>query len=69
MRPWRLTVVRTDGGVAPVHALVRRYAVGTLSVLLAGAGFWWAWVDRDGLTWHDRWSDTRMVRMTKPAGG
>jgi uncharacterized RDD family membrane protein YckC len=69
MRPWRLTVVAADGGAAPVRALMRRYAVGTVSVLLAGAGFWWAWVDRDGLTWHDRFSDTRMVRIAKHAGG
>jgi uncharacterized RDD family membrane protein YckC len=62
MRPWRLRVVGTDGHRAGAGALVGRYLVGTLSLLLAGAGFWWAWVDRDGLTWHDRISRTRMVR-------
>ena len=30
-----------------------------------GAGFWWAWFDRDRLTWHDRMSGTRMVREPK----
>ncbi len=63
MRPWRLRVVSAaDGGNAPVAALWRRYAVGTLSLLFAGAGFWWAWFDRDRLTWHDRASGTRMLR-------
>jgi len=65
MRPWRLRVVGADGGNAPVSALLRRYAVGTLSLLIAGVGFWWAWLDRDGLTWHDRLSGTRMVREPK----
>jgi uncharacterized RDD family membrane protein YckC len=69
MRPWRLHVVAADGSPAATRALVRRYAVGTLSVLAGGLGFWWAWWDRDGLTWHDRVSHTRMMRLPKHAGG
>jgi uncharacterized RDD family membrane protein YckC len=69
MRPWRLRVVGTDGANAPVPALLRRYAVGTLSLLAAGLGFWWAWFDRDRLTWHDRASNTRMVREAKKPKG
>jgi uncharacterized RDD family membrane protein YckC len=64
MRPWRLRLVGTDG--APDRrALVLRYAVGTLSLLAAGLGFWWAWIDRDRLTWHDRASRTRIQRTAK----
>ena len=69
MRPWRLRVVAADGGAASVRALANRYAIGTLSVLLGGAGFWWALVDRDGLAWHDRSSHTRMIRLPAHAGG
>ena len=32
------------------------------TLLLAGAGFWWALFDRERLAWHDRASGTRMVR-------
>ncbi|NUS37776.1 MAG: RDD family protein [Lysobacter sp.] len=67
MRPWRLRVVDATGGDARLPALLRRYAVGTLSLLAAGLGFWWAWFDRDRLTWHDRASGTRMVREAKRA--
>jgi uncharacterized RDD family membrane protein YckC len=67
MRPWRLRVISVEGGTPPVSALLRRYAVGTLSVLVAGLGFWWAWFDRDRLTWHDRASGTRMIREPKRA--
>jgi len=66
MRPWRLRVVAADGGPATWPALARRYAVGTVSLAAAGIGFWWAWVDRDRLTWHDRASGTRMVRDAAP---
>lgn len=62
MRPWRLRVVAIDGGQVPWRCLLIRYAVGTVSLLVCGLGFWWAWVDRDRLTWHDRASGTRMVR-------
>lgn len=65
MRPWRLRVTAADGGAATRDALIRRYGVGTISLLAVGAGFWWAWVDRDRLTWHDRASGTRMVREAK----
>ena len=65
MRPWRLRVVARDGGAPTRQALWRRYAVATLSVLAAGLGFWWAWFDRDRLTWHDRAGGTRVVRVPK----
>ena len=65
MRPWRLRVVAADGGAPTLRALVLRYIVGTASLLPGGAGFWWAWVDRERLTLHDRASGTRIVRLEK----
>lgn len=66
MRPWRLRLVVNAGEAKPAWStLWLRYAVGTSSLLLGGLGFWWAWVDRERLTWHDRASGTRMVRRAK----
>lgn len=65
MRPWRLRVLDSDGCAAARRALWVRYAIGTLSLLAGGLGFWWAWFDRDRLTWHDRVSGTRIVREPK----
>jgi uncharacterized RDD family membrane protein YckC len=65
MRPWRLQVVGREAAAPGWKALWVRYAVGTLSVALGGVGFWWALVDRQRLTWHDRVSGTRMVRLPK----
>lgn len=68
MRPWRLRLVGAEAGMPPSgRALWVRYAVGTVSLLAAGAGFWWAWLDRDRLTWHDRASGTRIRREPKAA--
>lgn len=74
MRPWRIRVVaataaadEADAARAPVpaRALWLRYAVGTLSLLAGGLGFWWAWFDGERRTWHDRASGTRLVRVPK----
>ncbi|MDO5611065.1 MAG: RDD family protein [Pseudomonadota bacterium] len=62
MKPWRLYVVSAAGERASFGQLWIRYLVGIASLLLAGAGFWWAWLDRAGLTLHDRLSGTRMIR-------
>lgn len=62
MKPWRVYVTGLDGGRAPLGKLWLRYVVGILSLACAGLGFWWAWMDRDGLTWHDRISGTRFIR-------
>lgn len=65
MRPWRLHLRGLDGQPPGWGALWRRYAMGTLSLAIGGLGFWWAWVDRDRLTWHDRCSGTKLVRLPK----
>lgn len=65
MRPWRIRVIGADGAIPSWRALWLRYLVGTASLLPAGLGFFWAWIDRDRLTWHDRASNTRLVRLPK----
>lgn len=65
MRPWRLRVIAADGAAPSWRAAALRYLVGSASLVLGGAGFWWAWIDRGRLTWHDRASGTRMRREPK----
>jgi len=65
MRPWRLRLHAASGQTPTQAMLWKRYAMGTLSLLCGGLGFWWALFDRDGLTWHDRFSGTRLVRIPK----
>lgn len=62
MRPWRLVVSLPTGQPIGWRQAWVRYAVGSASLLCAGAGFWWAWLDRDHLTWHDRASATGLQR-------
>ncbi len=62
MKPWHLYVTDPEGRAASWKRLWLRYFAGIVSLLAGGLGFWWAWLDRDGLTWHDRLSGTRMIR-------
>jgi uncharacterized RDD family membrane protein YckC len=45
-----------------------RFLAAIVSWLPFGLGFWWQLWDRDGLTWHDRLSSTRLVHYPKGAG-
>jgi uncharacterized RDD family membrane protein YckC len=65
MRPWRLRLTSGDQAQPSWPQLWTRYAVATLSLLLGGLGFWWAWFDRERLTWHDRVSGTRIMRAPR----
>lgn len=61
MQSWRLRL-ETPGGELPTFAAaVLRFFAALLSWLPAGLGFLWQLWDKDGLTWHDRLSNTRLV--------
>ncbi|MBD8644324.1 MULTISPECIES: RDD family protein [unclassified Stenotrophomonas] len=65
MRPWRIAVTGDDAQAPSLSSLWVRYAVATVSLCGGGLGFWWALIDRDRLTWHDRASGTRMIRRPR----
>ena len=65
MRAWRL-ILRRDNGQLPGLALATlRFFTAWISALIAGLGFLYALIDRDGLTWHDRISGTRLALATR----
>jgi uncharacterized RDD family membrane protein YckC len=65
MRAWRLKLISTDGGPVSRVQAVRRFAAAFLSAVPCGLGFLWVLVDPEKLAWHDRLSDTRLVRLPK----
>jgi uncharacterized RDD family membrane protein YckC len=65
MRAWRLKVVRAEGGVITWMLALKRFVFAWISLLCFGLGFLWILLDRDKLTWHDRWSGTRLVLLPK----
>jgi len=68
MKTWRLKLeCATGGNITPQQALVR-YILAWFSLMFAGLGFLWAFVDRDRQFLHDRLASTRIIRQ-KPLGG
>jgi uncharacterized RDD family membrane protein YckC len=65
MAAWRLRLERQDGLPMNWADVFKRLAGATVSLVLAFAGYWWIWIDRDKLAWHDRWTRTRMVVLPK----
>ena len=61
MKTWRIRLVTRDGApLTPRHALTR-YACALPGLLLFGAGFLWALVDRESQFLHDRLAGTRII--------
>jgi uncharacterized RDD family membrane protein YckC len=61
MQAWKIRVVCDDGVSIGVGRAMLRYVLAWLSLLPLGAGFLWAFFDREGQFLHDRLAGTRMI--------
>jgi uncharacterized RDD family membrane protein YckC len=59
MMAWQIQLQPIDGKKITVWLVVRRFVMAIFSWLVLGLGFFWA--IKDGRTWHDRASETRLV--------
>jgi uncharacterized RDD family membrane protein YckC len=69
MKAWRLRLRRRDGSPVTLGRAGLRFVFAAVALLAAGLGFVWMLWDKDGLTWHDRWSDTTIELLPKPQRG
>jgi uncharacterized RDD family membrane protein YckC len=69
MLAWRLRVERNDGTFLTWRDALIRLAGAWVSFAALGLGYFWIWVDREQLAWHDRWSGTRVVVVPKRKSG
>jgi uncharacterized RDD family membrane protein YckC len=65
MVAWRLRVERSDGTLLTWRDALLRLGGAGVSLAALGLGYFWIWIDRDRLAWHDRWSGTRVVVVPK----
>jgi uncharacterized RDD family membrane protein YckC len=61
MQTWSMRIVQCDGAPVGVGRAAFRYVLAWISLLSLGAGFLWAWADRDRQFLHDRLARTRIV--------
>ena len=67
MQAWRLRLDDAATGARPsLRQCGLRLLAGFASLLCAGLGYWWIWIDGQRRAWHDRASDTRVVVLPKP---
>ena len=66
MLAWGLRVETADGQAPTIKVASIRFFASILSWIPLGLGFLWQLWDKDGLTWHDRLSGTRLRHYPKP---
>jgi uncharacterized RDD family membrane protein YckC len=64
MRAWRLRAVNAGGNPMSLGAAILRSGFGFLAWAPAALGVLWLYLDPDHLALHDRFSRTRVVRLT-----
>lgn len=69
MRSWRLQLRGIQGKPVTWWHLLLRFMVAIPSAALFGLGYLWMLVDKDKLTWHDRYSETCVVQLDKNPDG
>ena len=60
MRAWRLRLVSNTGGRVSLHQATLRFAVALVALGAFGIGYLWALIDRQGRTWPDLASNSRV---------
>lgn len=67
MRAWRLRLLNENKEPLTMTQCMLRFLVAIGSLGLFGIGYLWMYIDKNGLTWHDKYSETRVVREPKQA--
>lgn len=65
MRAWRIRLQNRNPGPLTLWQVMLRFIVATFSWLLFGLGFLWSLIDKENLTWHDRYSMSELVVVPK----
>ncbi|MFE8069489.1 RDD family protein [Marinobacteraceae bacterium S3BR75-40.1] len=66
MQVWHVRIQNADGSRLSWFQALMRFMMGWLSWALVGAGYWWQLFDKQKMTWTDRFSESRTVRVPKP---
>jgi len=68
MQVWHLRIQNKDStSISWLQALLR-FIMAIISFIPAGAGYIWILIDKDNKAWHDRFSESIVVRIPKKKG-
>lgn len=68
MQVWHIRIQNKNGiSISWLQALLR-FMMAIISFASFGLGYLWMLVDKEGMTWHDRFSESVVVRIPKTKG-
>lgn len=65
MQTWKIKLVSSEADSVTLKQCAIRFLGAALSWACFGLGYWWLLFDKEQLTWHDRWSGTRLIIVGK----
>ena len=65
MKVWRIKLVSQNGRPPSLKQLFIRAMAAPISLAFFGLGFLWFYIGKNKQTWHDRWSHTFIVKISK----
>lgn len=65
MRAWKVYLVGQNQVEVSWQQATMRFAVAIISWLCLGLGFFWQWLSKDKMSWHDIMSGTQLI-LHKP---
>lgn len=60
---WKIKLVNAESKPLNIRQALLRYVFSSVSLLVFGLGFLWAFLDKDQLFLHDRLLNTRLIRL------
>jgi uncharacterized RDD family membrane protein YckC len=64
MRAWKIKLVMVGNDAVTWPVATRRFLLAMLSWLPAGAGLLWSLIDKETLAFHDRYSNSRLIKLS-----
>lgn len=65
MQTWQLKLVNQEAHLLSLNVAIARYVLASVSLMLFGLGFLWAFLDRDRLFLHDRLLKNRVIYVPR----
>lgn len=65
MRSWRLRLLSTTGKPLTLTQCMLRLVMAVPAFVCFYIGYLWMYIDKKGLTWHDKYSETRVIQEPK----
>lgn len=68
MQVWHLRIQNEDSSSISWLQALLRFIMAIISFIPAGAGYLWLLIDKDNKAWHDRFSESVVVKIPKKKG-